>query len=72
MLEGEPNLTLDQLNLATQAWVTQEYNRTKHDEIGRPPLERYLAGPNMARECPGSEALSAAFRIEVKRRQRRA
>jgi putative transposase len=71
MLEGEPNLTLDQLNLATQAWVTQEYNRTKHDEIGCPPLERYLAGPNMGRECPASEALRAAFRIEVKRRQRR-
>src|SRR6185312_6665394 len=71
MLEGEPNLTLDQLNLATLAWVTQEYNRTRHDEIGVTPLERYLAGPNVARECPGSEALRAAFRIEVKRRQRR-
>jgi transposase InsO family protein len=71
MLEGEPNLTLDQLNLATLAWVTQEYNRTKHEEIGCPPLERYLAAPNVARECPGSEALRAAFRIEVKRRQRR-
>ncbi len=71
MLEGEPNLTLDQLNLATCAWVTQEYNREKHDEIGCPPLERYLAGPNVAREGPGSEALRAAFRIEVKRRQRR-
>ena len=71
MLEGEANLTLDQLNLATVAWVTQEYNRTKHGEIGCPPLERYLTGPNAARECPGSEALRAAFRIEVKRRQRR-
>ena len=71
MLEGEPNLTLDQLNLATVAWVTQEYNRARHEEIGCPPLERYLAGPNVARECPGSEALRAAFRIEVKRRQRR-
>ncbi len=71
MLEGEPNLTLDQLNLATQAWVTQEYNRAKHGEIGCPPLERYLAGPTMGRECPASEALRAAFRIEVKRRQRR-
>ena len=71
MLEGEPNLTLDQLNLATLAWVTQEYNRTRHEEIGCPPLQRYLTGHNVARECPGSEALRAAFRIEVKRRQRR-
>ena len=71
MLEGESNLTLDQLNLATQAWITQEYHRTVHREIGVTPLERYLAGPNVGRECPGSEALRAAFRIEVKRRQRR-
>ncbi len=71
MLEGEANLSLDQLNLATQAWITQEYHRTIHREIGATPLERYLAGPNVGRESPGSEALRAAFRIEVKRRQRR-
>ena len=34
-------------------------------------MQRYLAGPNVGRECPGSEALRAAFRIKVKRRQRR-
>jgi len=71
MLEGEANLTLEQLNLATQAWVTQEYHRTVHSELGATPLERYLAGPNVARECPGSDELRAAFRIEVKRKQRR-
>jgi len=71
MLEGEESLSLEQLNLATQAWITQEYHRTAHREIGCTPLERYLAGPNVGRECPGSEALRAAFRIELKRRQRR-
>jgi transposase InsO family protein len=71
MLEGEPNLTLAELNVATQAWVTQEYHRTVHSELGQTPLERYLAGPNVARECPGSDALRAAFRIEVKRKLRR-
>lgn len=71
MLEGEANLTLEQLNVATQAWVTQEYHRSVHSELGATPLERYLAGPNVARECPGSDALRAAFRIEVKRKQRR-
>ena len=70
MLEGEPNLSLDQLNLATQAWITQEYHRTVHSELGATPLERFLAGPNAGRECPGSEALRAAFRIEIKRKQR--
>jgi putative transposase len=71
MLEGEVSLSLEQLNLATQAWVTQEYHQSVHREIGCTPLERYLAGPNVGRECPGSEVLRDAFRIEVKRRQRR-
>ena len=71
MLEGEISLTLEQLNLATQAWVTQEYHRTEHSELAQTPMQRYLAGPNVGRECPGSDELRAAFRIEVKRKQRR-
>lgn len=71
MLEGEVSLTLEQLNLATQAWVTQEYHRTVHSELGQTPMERFLAGPNVGRECPASDELRAAFRIEVKRKQRR-
>ena len=71
MLEGEANLTLDTLNLATQAWVEQEYHRTRHSEINATPLAHYLAGPNVARPCPVNTALTAAFRIEVKRKQRR-
>jgi transposase InsO family protein len=71
MLEGETHLTLEQLNLATQAWVTQEYHRTVHSELNTTPLERYLNAPNVARPCPSSDPLRDAFRIEVKRRQRR-
>lgn len=51
--------------------MTQEYHRTVHSELGATPMQRYLAGPNVGRECPGSEELRAAFRIEVKRKQRR-
>ncbi|MCR4299617.1 MAG: DDE-type integrase/transposase/recombinase [Gallionella sp.] len=71
MLEGESSLTLDALNQATQAWVEQEYHRTLHSEIDATPLDRYLAGPNVRRDCPASEVLIAAFRIEIQRRQRR-
>jgi hypothetical protein len=71
MLESEQSLTLDLLNQATQAWVEHEYHRTHHCEIDATPLERYLAGPNVRRECPDTEALCAAFRVEVARRQRR-
>jgi transposase InsO family protein len=71
MLEGEENLTLDALNLATQAWVEQEYHRTVHKELDTTPLARYLDGPTVARPCPDSATLAAAFRITVKRKQRR-
>ncbi len=71
MLEGEASLTLELLNQATQAWVEQEYHRTHHSEIDATPLARYLAGPNVRRDCPDAATLSAAFRVEVARRQRR-
>jgi putative transposase len=71
MLEGVPDLTLDLLNTATQAWVEQEYHRTLHSEIKMTPLQRYLQGPDVGRDCPGSEALRRAFRMEVTRTQRR-
>ena len=71
LLEGEESLTLEALNLATQAWTEQEYHRTRHTEINATPLAHYLAGPNVRRECPATAVLSAAFRIEVSRKQRR-
>ena len=71
MLEGEEALTLDLLNAATQAWVEQEYHRTHHSEIHATPLQRYLAGPDVRRDCPNTATLGAAFRVEVARRQRR-
>lgn len=72
MLEGEEMLTLDMLNLATQAWVEQEYHRSLHTELKATPLQRYLEGPDVARACPSAAELCAAFRVEVMRRQRRA
>jgi transposase InsO family protein len=71
MLEGESDLTLDLLNRATHAWIEHEYHRAHHSEIGCTPLERYLAGPDVSRECPSSNALRSAFRIDVTRTQRR-
>jgi len=70
MLEGEERLTLELLNRATQAWVEQEYHRGVHSEIGTTPLNRYLAGPNVGRDCPGSDSLRQAFRIRIERCQR--
>jgi putative transposase len=52
MLEGVTALRLALLNTATQAWVEQEYQRSDHSEIGQTPLARWLAGPQVLRECP--------------------
>ena len=71
MLEGEPVLTLELLNRATQAWVEQEYHRTVHGELGKTPLQRYLEGPDVGRDSPGSDALRRAFRMEISRKQRK-
>jgi transposase InsO family protein len=71
MLEGVEELTLDLLNEATQAWSEGDYNGRLHSEIGATPLRRFLDGPDVGRECPGSDALRCAFRAEVRRTQRK-
>jgi putative transposase len=71
MLEGEPVLTLELLNTASQAWVEHEYHRKEHSEIKETPLDRYLRGPSVGRESPSSDALRRAFRTELSRIQRR-
>ena len=43
----------------------------KHDEIDEPPLDRYLRGEHVGRPSPSSDALRRAFRMEMKRTQRR-
>ena len=71
MLEGEPELTLELLNRATQAWVEQEYNQSVHDETKQTPFDRAMQGPSVARICPSSDELRRAFRTECVRQQRR-
>ena len=70
MLEGQQALTLDHLNLLTQAWVEQGYHRRRHVEIGNTPLQRYLDASHVGRDCPSSQSLRQAFRRTVQRKQR--
>ena len=70
MLEGVPDLTIELLNEATQAWVECEYNRRIHGEIGETPLQRFLRGPTVGRPSPEPEDLRRAFRTERTRTQR--
>ena len=71
MLEYVPDLTLAVLNEATQAWVEQDYNAKHHSEIGMTPITRFLAGPAVTRECPGSDVLRLAFMRSDTRTQRK-
>ena len=72
MLEGvAADLRLDFLNEATQAWVELEYHREPHTETGETPLARFLAGPDVLRPSPPTDALRAAFTTEQVRTQRR-
>ena len=72
MLDAVPNLTLTQLNEASFAWVEHEYHQNVHRELnGSTPLQRFMAGPSVLRDCPDSETLRKHFRVEVKRTQRR-
>ena len=71
MVEGVPDLTIDQLNEATQAWVECEYNRKIHSETGESPLQRFLNGPTVGRPSPDLEVLQRAFRVQRTRTQRR-
>jgi hypothetical protein len=71
MLEGIADLTLRQLNEATQAWVEMEYNRKTHSELGTSPLQCYLHHKDVGRPCPATEQLRRTFTAEVRRTVRR-
>ena len=71
MLEGVEPLTLDTLNHATVAWLERDYHRRVHRELATTPLKRLLNSDDASRPCPDASAPRAAFRIPVKRTQRR-
>ena len=70
MLDGLAELTLDFLNVATQAWSEIEYNRAVHRETSSSPVERFAHSPDVLRASPSTGVLREAFRLEAMRRQR--
>lgn len=72
MLETVPDLSLAQLNEATQAWLEVEYHRRPHRELeGRTPLQCFLEGRDVGRPAPAADGLRQAFTAEILRTQRR-
>jgi len=71
MMENCPDLTLTQLNEATQAWIELEYNREVHSGTGQPPVVRFQHSTGVGRDCPPPDDLRLAFCVERQRQQRR-
>lgn len=71
MLHRVEPLRLDFLNKVTQAWAEMEYNRSVHEEIGCPPLERLLNDPGVSRPSPDTDAIRFAFTAKERRTQRK-
>lgn len=71
MLARVEPLSLEFLNQTSQAWIEMEYNRSCHEEINEPPMERFLRGPNVSRQSPDSETIKIAFTCKESRTQRK-
>ena len=71
MIEGKRDLSLDELNAVTQAWVEREYNRAVHSETNATPMDRFLHGKSVLRDPPDTSTLGLAFRRDETRSQRR-
>ncbi len=70
MLEQCDNISLQQLNQATQAFVEVEYNHKVHSETGQSPLERLTGSHSVGRPAPSLELIRRAFQRRVTRIQR--
>jgi transposase InsO family protein len=70
MLSGCEDLSLAQLNEATQAWLEMEYNRKVHSELGHRPVDSFINDHDVGRSAPGSEALRLSFTAALSRTQR--
>jgi len=71
MLKGLDDLDLNVINHAAQAWVEQDYHRSRHSEIKTTPLQRMLDGPDVRRPAPSAESMRMAFTRQIVRTPRR-
>lgn len=71
MCEGLKDLTLERLNLVTQAWLEMEYTRAINRELGTTPARKFLDTKHVLRPSPPLNELRMAFRRRIIRKQRR-
>ena len=61
MLERVEPLELGFLNRATMAWADLDYNKRRHSELGKSPLDRMIQGPVVSRKSPNLPILRQRF-----------
>lgn len=71
MLERKKDLSLEELNGITQAWVEMEYNRAVHSETEQSPVDRFLHNKSVLRPTPETNVLTLSFRRDEARTQRK-
>jgi putative transposase len=71
LLENNKELTLEELNHFTIAWMEMEYNRSIHSETKQRPIDRFANNKSVGRESPSYQQLKEMFCRERTRTQRR-
>ena len=71
MLEHVPDLTLPCSTRRRRRGSSRTTIAKHHSEIGATPIARFLAGPAVTRDCPGSDVLRLAFTRSDTRTQRK-
>ena len=72
MLEGKKDITLNELNRMTHAWIEMDYHHKVHSTTKQTPIERFMSSPSIMRVCPSGPEIRLAFRsMEEERKQRR-
>jgi putative transposase len=71
MLPAEKRLTLEVLNIVTQAWIEQDYHIKIHSETGEKPLDRFFNCSHVLRDSPAYDDLKCNFRMHVTRTVRK-
>ncbi|MBC7659790.1 MAG: DDE-type integrase/transposase/recombinase [Chitinophagaceae bacterium] len=71
MLESKKDITLNELNRMTHAWIEMHYHDQVHGVTKQTPIDRFMSGDSVMRVCPSGQDVRMAFRIEEDRKQRR-
>jgi putative transposase len=71
MLERKKDITLNELNRITHAWIEMDYHHQIHSTTKQTPIDRFMKTPSVMRSAPTGQEIRMAFRQDEGRKQRR-